>query len=127
MSEAAIWSAWLGALGALGVPVSYPGVIFEPPSAGVWIEARLFGVPADQPWLDDASGRVVRALLQAGVCARPGAGVGQMSSTVDAVLAMFGRGVTIGPSRVVRPPWAGGIVDRGESVLCPVSVPVATA
>ena len=106
------------------VPVAYPGVGFEPPTSGVWLELQWvpndtvnYGMANDAPVLR-------QGMAQVGVCYRPGAGVVSGLTVANAVIAAFPKGTRIANEvRVYRKPWIAAIIQDPERVMHPVTIP----
>jgi hypothetical protein len=126
--ESTVYSAFAEALNTFAtqhsppLAVAYPGVHFEPPSTGLWLEMRWFpnttrdyGVGNEGPSLHQGIGQV-------SVHGNAGAGVPPMIELADEVIAAFSKGTTLGPGIVDRKPWQSAVLIEGGQVIVPVTV-----
>jgi hypothetical protein len=105
------------------LPVSYPGVPFTPPAAGIWLELRWFPNASLTRGISDASPAVTLVGIgQVSVCDRPGAGLAGGLSTADAVVAWFAKGTTLGVARVEVQPWVSAVLSEPDRTVYPVTV-----
>lgn len=133
---------------AFGVPVAWPGIDFDPPNEGAWIEATLFeNDPVDLAIANN--GTVLdRGILQLAACGRPGAGFMDLDDLARRIQAAFPKGTKITPLprdgvvldldfttetyqvldasktvKVTRHPWRLGDITTDTKLLIPVSIP----
>jgi hypothetical protein len=105
------------------VPVSYPGVGFTPPSAGIWLEVQWhpnrtvnYGMANEAPSLLRGFGRVL-------VCYRPGQGIPDGLEMAQRVVDAFAKGTILaGNVRVYRQPSIGPQLTDPERISHPVTV-----
>lgn len=130
MSEASIYDDFCTKLSAFAAGVSpalgvaFPGIGFEPPSDGFWLEARWipnetanYGTANDAPSL-------MQGLAQVNVCYRPGGGIVDGLALAGEVIAAFGKGTVFDDSvRVYRKPWVADVIEDPERVMHPVTIP----
>jgi len=126
MSTTDILTACLGRLNTLtdAPPIAWPGINFEPPSSGLWLEPVFFpNEPADLAWEDESCHEAI-GFFQVGVYYRPGGGQVEPSQMADAIIAHFPKGLEIGPVRVRKRAWQSpAVTDDGSRLYIPVTIP----
>lgn len=105
---------------AQGIPVAWPGVVFEPPATGSWLEMAWF--PNETVNLTFGDGSQYRGFGQVSCCCRPGGGDGIALALADAVIAAFPKGTQLGIARVERKPWASSELSAPDRIAVPVTV-----
>lgn len=115
-------SAFAGSMSP-ALPVAFPGVGFNPPSTGYWLELNWipnqtvnYGLAADAPVL-------LQGMAQVNVCWRPGPGILGGMALAGQVIAAFPKGTVIGNTvRIYRKGWVGGDIPDPERVMLPVTL-----
>lgn len=103
--------------------IAWPGVDFDPPDSGEWLEFRLFpNEPGNISW-DNGAPVQMRGFGQVLVCYRPGRGEVTPSELADAVVSHFAKGTELGPVRVSRLPYRAPAVDEDGYSFIPVTIP----
>lgn len=127
MSTAAIYDAFAGLVGAFaaaqGLPCSYPGVPFEPPPAGLWLELQWFPNETQNYGTADDGPALRQGFAQLSACHRPGQGLAPGAALADRIIAAFGKGTTFAGVRVYRKPWVNSVIPDPERVMQPVTIP----
>lgn len=104
------------------VPVAWPGIDFNPPDTGMWLEARLFpNEPRDLAWQDD-SRHEDRGFFQIRIFYRPGAGQLKPSQLADDLIAYFPKGLSLGPVCVKKRGWQSPAVTDEDKLFIPVTI-----
>lgn len=104
------------------VLVAWPGIEFNPPSTGRWLEARLFpNEPRDLAW-DDNSCHDMFGFFQVNVYYRPGTGQVTPSQLADDIIAYFPKGLVLGPVRVEKRGWQSPAVTDEDKLFIPVTI-----
>jgi len=105
------------------LPIAWPGINFDPPSTGMWLEARFFpNEPGDLTW--DVDGCLdTRGFCQVLVCYRPGTSQISASEIADAIIVHFPKSTTLDAVRVRKSPWQSPAVDTEGRSFIPVTVP----
>jgi len=129
MSTTDILTACLDRLLALSfnlqIPVSKPGVNFNSPSSGYWLEPSLSpNEPDDLAWGNDSCHERI-GFFQVNVNYRPGQpGQEGASEVADAIIAHFPKGLELGPVRVRKSAWQSpAVTDDGSRLFIPVTIP----
>lgn len=110
------------------LPVAWPGIPFEPPATGMWLEARHFpGEPVDLIWDNDTQQNSM-GFFQVSVFWRPGTNTGQnsqlaASEIADLVIAHFPKGLNIDAMKVRKGPWQSTAVNLPGKSFIPVTIP----
>lgn len=105
------------------LPVAFPGVPFEPPSAGQWLEVRWFpNETQNYGWEDDAPS-LAQGMGQVSVCYRPGGGIVAGLALANLVVAEFPKGTVLQDVRVYRKPWISSVIEQPQMVMHPVTIP----
>lgn len=123
----AILTACIQRLDELGIspalPIAWPGVNFNPPDEGMWLEAKLFpNEPTDPVWNADGCYNA-RGFFQVLVFYRPGVGQVQPSEIADLIIAHFPKASYLGPVRVLKTPWQSPSVTDGDKLFIPITIP----
>lgn len=105
--------------------VAWPGVTFKPPDTGEWLEVLWFPNETQNIALG-SDGSQHRGFGQVSCCSRPGAGIEPVMLRAEAIIALFAKGTALGVARVDRKPWMSTILNAGDRVSAPVTVPYAT-
>jgi hypothetical protein len=108
-------------------PVAYPGINFTPPSTGEWIELSWFpnetlnyGIPNDGP-------SIHRGFVQAMAYTRPGAGVVGVTQLASAIISTYAKGLEVGGATIERKPWMSSVIQEGDKIMVPVTIPYRAA
>lgn len=127
MTNDAIYDAFAVLVAAFaaaeGVPCSYPGVGFTPPTEGVWLELQWFPNETQNYGTADAGPSLLQGFAQLSACYRPGAGIGPGNRMADQIIAAFGKGTTFAGVRVYRKPWVNSVIPDPERIMHPVTIP----
>ncbi len=95
-TEAQIKDALCARLAALVLspvlPVSYPNVVFTPPSAGMWLEAMIFAAPAVELSVGDSGSNSLTGFLQVTIVDRQKTGEITSAKVAALIAAHFKRG-----------------------------------
>jgi hypothetical protein len=126
MTTTSVLSAFLTRLDTLAfspeIPIAWPGVVYDPPSTGMWLEASLFpNEPRELSW-DSDSCHDTRGFCQVSVFYRKGGGQVDASTTADAIIAHFPKGLALGPVRVQKRPWQSPAVPLDDRIFIPVTI-----
>lgn len=104
------------------LPVAYPGVHFDSPAAGYWLELAWFPNETQNYGLGNDGPSLMQGFGQIAVCHRPGSGVMGGLAIADSVINAFRKGTAIGSAKVEREPWVSAVVIDGDKVMHPVTV-----
>ncbi|MFB9112092.1 phage tail terminator-like protein [Xanthomonas arboricola pv. corylina] len=126
MSDTAIYDAFAGLVGAfaasIGLPCSYPGIGFTPPTSGSWLELQWFPNQTQNYGMEDDGPSLMQGFGQLAACYRPGAGIMVGTQLTDQIIAAFGKGTTFAGMRVYRKPWTSTIIQDPERHMHPVTI-----
>ncbi len=107
---------------AEGVPVAFPGVTFDTPASGLWLEASWipnvplnYGTANDGPTLE-------RGLAQVNACDRPGRGIGPALALAERVRAALGKGTMFGRVRVYEKPAINQLPEEPSRLTASVTI-----
>ncbi len=127
MSTGPIYDAFAALVGAFavaeGLECSYPGVTFDPPSNGAWLELQWFPNQTQNYGMGDAGPSLLQGFAQLSACHRPGQGLAPGTTITDKIIAAFGKGTTFAGVRVYRKPWVNSIISDPERMMHPVTIP----
>lgn len=107
---------------ALGYPIAYPSITFDPPDSGNWLELSFMpNTGIDQ---GIASPTVLKqGLLQVNVGGRPNSGLIPMQAISDTVAALFAKNsVLSGLVRISRTPYTTDIISLDDRQLLPITI-----
>lgn len=127
MSTAAVYDAFAALVGAFvaseGLPCSYPGVGFHPPTSGLWLELQWFPNETQGYGLGDGDSSLLQGFAQLSVCHPPGQGLAPGAALTDRVIAAFAKGTTFAGVRVYRKPWVNSVISDPERIMHPITIP----
>lgn len=106
-----------------GLPCSYPGVDFVPPTAGLWLELQWFPNDTQNYGTSDDGPALLQGFAQLSACDRPGRGLAPGAALADRIIAAFGKGTTFARVRVYRMPWVNSVIPDPERIMQPVTIP----
>lgn len=112
---------------ALGYDIAWPGVDFEPPATGYWLEPVVIrgdgidiGLPYDSTFSPNGT-------LRVGVCCRPGNGIVGLSLVAAQVIAALPKGTRFSDGSFIRSnPRAQTVIIDGDRIIMPVSMDYST-
>lgn len=107
---------------ARALPVSFPGLKFDPPDEGQWLEVSWVPGPTQNYGLADNGPSLLQGLAQVSVCERPGAGIARLAELADEVIAAFAKGTEFDTVRVYRRPYQSGAITDPARVMVPVTI-----
>lgn len=126
MSDTAIYDAFAGLVGAfaasIGLPCSYPGISFTPPTSGSWLELQWFPNQTQNYGMEDDGPSLMQGFGQLAACYRPGAGIMVGTQLTDQIIAAFAKGTTFAGMRVYRKPWTSTIIQDPDRDMHPVTI-----
>lgn len=106
---------------AEGVPVSFKGVNFTPPTSGPWLETSWIpNVPLNYGIGDDGPTQE-RGLAVVNVCGRPGVGINPTLALAERVRAAMGKGTRFGGVRVYAKPAVNVLPDEPNRLVTTVT------
>lgn len=127
MSTGPVYDAFAELVTAFAVtealPCSYPGVGFDPPTAGLWLELQWFPNETQNYGTGDDGPALLQGFAQLSACDRPGRGLAPGAALADRVIAAFSKGTTFAGVRVYRKPWVNSVIADPERVMQPVTIP----
>lgn len=101
--------------------VAYPGLHFDPPDSGIWLELRWFQNGSDEYGIANDGPSVPRGFFRLIVCQRPGA-INEAVGLAEAIISNWSKGTYIGPARIDETPSLGGPVEEPNRVSHPVTI-----
>lgn len=129
MSDDAIYDEFATRVGAFAaqfspaLPTSYPGIGFDPPAGGTWLEVRWFPNETQNYGLADDAPALMQGFGQVSVCCTPGAGIVPSLAVVKQLIAYFPKGAEFDVVRVDRKPWASSVLEAANRIEIPVTIP----
>jgi hypothetical protein len=130
MSDADIYDAFAIKVGTFAaqfspaMPASYPGIGFDPPSAGMWLECQWFPNETQNYGIGNEGPSLLQGFGQLSVCYRPGGGIVPGLAVADLIIAAFGKGTVLYEGiKVYRKPWTSSVIQDPERVMHPVTIP----
>lgn len=126
MTSDAIYDAFASLVTAFAtaeaVPCSYPGVGFDPPDSGTWLELQWFPNETQNYGTADTDSSLLQGFAQLSACHRPGSGLAPGNLLADSIIAAFGKGMTFAEVRVYRKPWVNSVITDPERIMHPVTI-----
>lgn len=111
-------------IAALGYPIAWPGVDFQPPESGIWLEVSFFPTQGIDQGLAPGDTVVPQGIFQIAVMARSGVGYVPVLAASDSVMAVYPKNTTIiAPVRVQRAPYVFDLPVSGDRIGAIVTVP----
>lgn len=129
MSDEAIYDTFAGLVGTFAaglspaLDVAYPGLKFDPPDTGMWLELTWIPNEPVNYGMANEGPRLLQGLAQVSVCYRPGTGIVDGLRVAGQVITEFEKGTTFAGVRVERRPWVANVIETPERVAHPVTVP----
>ena len=106
---------------AEGVPVSFKGVNFTPPTSGLWLETSWIpNVPLNYGIGDDGPTQE-RGLAVVNACGRPGGGINPVLALAERVRAAMGKGTRFAGVRVYAKPAVNVLPDEPSRLVATVT------
>lgn len=105
-----------------GYTVAYPGVQFDAPNTGIWLEAVLLPNGSEPVMWSGAKADEYRGLMRVLVHFQPGDGVIPALDAAEAVVTHFEKGLTVGPAFVSSTPGIAPPVLDGAMAFVPVTI-----
>lgn len=104
------------------IPVAWPGVAFNPPDAGTWLEVVTFNNDSFELGMV-TSATVEQGFFRVIACTRPGQGVVTALQLADSIVSAFpkGSGIT-GTIGLERTPTISSPIIDGDSIKVPVTI-----
>lgn len=102
---------------AQSVPVAYPGITFEPPTTGEWLELLMFWNGNEEYGMAAAGPAVARGFARVLVHSRPGQGINDAAALAEALIDAIPKGTQIGPALVERTPAMTGPITDGARIF----------
>lgn len=126
MSEAEFYDEFATLLttfaAARSLPVSFPGVHFNSPDEGTWLEATWIPNRPLNYGMSDDGPTLLQGFAQVSVCYRPGTGIVDGQQLAGEVVAAFGKGVRFGDARVYERPAISSAIEDPERIAVPVTI-----
>lgn len=111
---------------ALGYPVAWPGINFDPPGSGYWLKVDFLPNAGAQPGYRVADSVYKQGVYQVAACGRPGAGAIGLGSVAQSILDAFPRGTVAADNvRVTRQPYQGPLISDEAYMMIPVTIEYA--
>lgn len=116
-TEAQILEAMFGAASLLGYPVAYPGVAFDPPASGEWIEILFLPNQDIGDPVNANSNNVAQGIFRLVCCDRQNTGSIPLYEMADTVRQAFAKGADVGGVFAVRRTGKPEAIDYGDGVM----------
>lgn len=109
---------------AQGLPCSYPGIGFTPPTGkdAKWLELQWFPNRTQNYGLADDGPSLMQGFGQLAACYRPGKGIMVGTPITDAIIAAFAKGTRFAGMAVYERPSTSSIIQDPERVMHPVTI-----
>lgn len=103
--------------------VKYPGVEFDPPATGRWLEVAFFpNRGEDYALAETDEPRDYRGFLQVTVAERRGGGIPGGLALAGQIETEFARGTSISPARVSEAPYLSAVIELTDRNLYPLTI-----
>ena len=128
MSNDAIYQAFCTKVAAFAasqspeLTVAWPGIQFDPPQTGNWLEVSWFPGPSRNYGIADEGPTELIGMGQVSVLSRPGEGIDPALALVDALIADLPKGTQLDSVRVETQPWASTTVTGDDRLSVPVTI-----
>lgn len=128
MSDNAIYDTFATRVGQFAaqfspaMQVGYPGVGFDPPSEGDWLEVKWFPNETQNYGLENDAPSLKQGFGQISICTRPGDGIVPSLTLAEQVIAYFPKGTVLDGVRVYRKPWASSVLEEPDKVSIPITI-----
>lgn len=100
------------------VPVAYPGLHFDPPSEGPWLELSADANDNGEDYgIGDGGPANVLGFFRVRVCNRPGNGINAAAALAESLIADIPKGTEIGPARIYQVPRLTGPVTDDTKLM----------
>ena len=111
---------------SLGYEVAWPGVNFDPPTSGTWLQVRFLPNSGSQPGYGVSDSVYKQGIYQVTACARPGGGAIDLTDVAREIIDSFPRGTVISNNiRVTREPYDGSLISTEDKIMIPVTIEYA--
>lgn len=105
------------------LPVSYPGVGFDPPASGSWLEVQWFPNKPENYGLANDGPTLLQGFAQLSVCQRPGGGIVSGLELVDLVIEAFPKGTVLhGGIKIYERPGVSQVIQDPARLAYPVTM-----
>jgi len=104
-------------------PISWPGVNFDPPNAGIWLEMTHFPNQSINLSWDSDSANEFFGFIQILVLDRPGKGIVNITAQAELIIDHFPKGLLMGGVRVQKRPYIAPAVKDGNRLFIPITIP----
>lgn len=126
MSNDAIYQAFCTLVSAFAddksLTVAWPGMHFDPPASGQWLEVSWFPGPSRNYGTANEGPTEITGMGQVSVLSRPGQGIDPAMQLVDALIAALPKGTILDAARVETQPWASTTVVGDDRLSIPVTI-----
>lgn len=125
ITNTAILEAFLTAVSgaALGYPIGWPGLTFNPPATGIWLEVSHMPNEGVQDGVSNDADVVPQGMFQIIAATRPGSGALGITGVADTIVAAFPKGTVLAdPVRITRAPYQSPRVDEEDRIYIPVTI-----
>lgn len=103
------------------LPVAYPGLTFETPSEGAWLEIVSVRNGGEEYGMGNYGPADVMGFYRVNVCTRPGQGINTGAAIAEALADAIRKGTEIGPARIYQMPRISGPIQDDNRVMQPVT------
>lgn len=108
----------------LGYPIAWPGVSFEPPADGAWLEPALLSNEGLDNGLGPDDEYIPQGIFQVMIWARPGTGMIAIAGIAQTVTTVFPKDYRVsGLVRVQRIPYLTVLETTGDKIGIMVTIP----
>lgn len=107
---------------ALGYPIAYPSITFDPPDIGNWLELSFMPNTGIDQGIESPS-VIKQGILQVNVGGKPNGGLIPLQLISDTVAALFPKNsVLSGIVRISRTPYTTDIIQLDDRQLLPITI-----
>lgn len=116
-TEAQILEAMFEAASLLGYPVSYPGVAFDPPASGEWLEILFLPNQDIGDPVNANSNNVAQGMFRLVCCDRQNTGALPLYELAETVRQAFAKDTEVGGVFTVRRADKPEVIDYDDGVM----------
>ena len=107
---------------ALGYPIAYPSITFDPPDTGNWLELSFMPNTGINPGISSPT-VIKQGLLQVNVGGKPNGGLIPLETIADTVAALFPMNSVLSDNvRISRTPYTTDIIPLDDRQLLPITI-----
>ena len=104
-------------------PISWPGVVFDPPADGQYLEVIFMQGQTITRTQDPDGVDHQQGIFQVNVVFPVGVGIVKSAAIADSIINHFPKGLNLESVKVSGKAWSGTPIQEDHKLLTPVSIP----